>query len=74
MGRTLFRFREFGGFKLIKEYARMGMLPLCFKQAVVVILKRKKPIDAYGSVLEQAGRFLKGKYEPLLNPAFPTIT
>ena len=45
----------------------MGMLPLCFKQAMIVILKRKKPIDAYGSVLEQAGRFLKGKYEPLLN-------
>ena len=71
MGRTLFRFREFGGIKLIKEYARMGMLPLCFKQSVVVILKRKKLIDAYGSVLEQAGRFLKGKYEPVLNEIEP---
>ena len=67
MGRTLFRFREFGGIRLIKEFARMGMLPLCFKQTVAVFLKRKKPIEAYGSILEQAGRSLKGKYEPLLN-------
>lgn len=61
------RFKQFGGCRLIIVYKEMNLLPLCFKQAVAVFLKRKKPIDAYGSILEQTGRFLKGKYEPLLN-------
>ena len=60
------RFREFGGFCLLWEYARMGILPLCLRQAVAVFLKRKKPMEAYGYILEQVGKRLKSKYEPVL--------
>ena len=66
MSRLLHRFREFGGFKLLREYARMGLLPLCFKQVMAVSFKRKNPLEAYGCILEQAGKFLVGKYEPVL--------
>ena len=67
MGRTLLRFREFGGFRLIREYARMGLLPLCFKQVMAVLSRRKKAMEAYGSILERVGGFLRSKYEPVLN-------
>lgn len=66
MSRLLHRFREFGGFKLLREYARMGLLPLCFKQAMAVLIRRKTPLEAYSCILEQAGKFLMGKYEPVL--------
>lgn len=44
----------------------MGLLPLCFKQAVAILLRKKTPLEAYGNILEQAGKFLMGKYEPVL--------
>ena len=44
----------------------MGLLLSCFKQAMAVIFKRKKPMEAYGSILVQAGILLKRKFEPVL--------
>ena len=61
------RFREFGGFGLAWQYAGMGLLPLCCKQMVSVILKRRKPIEAYGCILEKVGIKLRLKYQPLLD-------
>lgn len=69
--RIFFRYRVFGGFSLLKEYARMGLLPLGFRLAVAVLCKKKKPMEAYGNILEQAGRQLKSKYEPVLNEIEP---
>lgn len=66
MSRLLHRFREFGGFKLLREYARMGLLLLCFKQAMAVLIRKKNPLEAYSCILEQVGKFLMGKYEPVL--------
>jgi len=67
MGRTLLRFREFGGFRLIREYARMGLLPLCFKQVMAVLMRRKKQMVAYGQIMEQAGRLLTNRYGTILD-------
>ncbi len=61
------RFREFGGLKLIREYTRMGLLSLIFKQAVAVVFRKKKPIEAYSRILDQAGAFLKKRYVRVLD-------
>lgn len=66
MSRTLRRFHEFGSLRLLREYARMGLLPMCFKQEMAVIFRKKKPIEAYGCILGQAGSFLESKSEPVL--------
>ena len=55
MSRIVSRFREFGGFRLIREYARIGLLPLCLNETVAVSFRRKKPMEAYGDILEKTG-------------------
>lgn len=71
MKRILFRFRQFGGIRLIRDYTRMGLLPLCFKQAVAIFFRKKKPIEGYSCILEQAGAFLKKKYGQALDDIEP---
>lgn len=61
------RFHEFGGFRLIWQYAKMGMFPLCCKQMISVILKRRIPMEAYVCILEQVAVKLRQKYQPLLD-------
>lgn len=61
------RFCEFGGFWLVWQYTRLGLLPLCCKQIVSVKLKRQKPIEAYGCIMEQVAVKLGQKYQPLLD-------
>ena len=67
LSRVFNRFREFGGFGLAWQYARMDLLPLFCKQGVAVLLHRKKPIEAYGCILEQVAVKLRQKYQPLLD-------
>ena len=40
----------------------MGLLLLCFKQVMAVLMRRKKPMVAYGQIMEQAGRLLTNRY------------
>ena len=65
--RVFWRFHEFGGFRLVWQYTKMGVLPLCFNQLAAVMLKRRKPMEAYGYILEQVAVKLRQKYQSLLN-------
>lgn len=52
------RFRQFGGLRLILEYARMGVLPLIFKS----LLKGESPKAAYSQVVKAVDPFLVARY------------
>jgi hypothetical protein len=61
------RFCDFGGIKLVKEYTRIGLLPLCCKEFVAILTRRKQAIDAYGNIMVRAGQKLQHKYQSVMN-------
>lgn len=67
LSRLYRRFHDFGGFRLAWQYTRLGLLPLCSKQIASVILKRRKPMEAYGCIMEQTSVKLRQQYQPLLD-------
>lgn len=58
----LFRFRQFGGFRLLKEYARLGILPTIVKG----FIKRKPTRTIYFEAMQKLEPFLMNKYMPVL--------
>lgn len=65
--RVFHRFQEFGGIRLVKEYARIGLLPLCCKEMVAILMRRKEPMEAYANIMERVGLALQQRYQPVLN-------
>lgn len=60
------RFWEFGGFRLLGEYARMGLVWTAVKAAVRCLLGKRPITDAYFGVLQKVEKTLTERYEPLL--------
>ena len=58
----LFRFRQFGGLRLLLEYTRLGVLPVIFKG----FLKRKPLRAIYFDAMQKLEPFLEEKYMPVL--------
>ena len=58
----LFRFRQFGGLRLLLEYTRLGVLPVIVKG----FLKRKPLRAIYFDAMQKLEPFLKEKYMPVL--------
>ena len=58
----LFRFRQFGGLRLLKEYARLGVLRVIVKG----FLKRKPIRTIYFEAMRKLEPFLKERYMPVL--------
>ena len=56
------RFRQFGGFRLLKDYKRLGLLSLFLKE----IIRGKSFRDIYSNVQKQIEPYLIEKYYPLL--------
>lgn len=67
LARVYRRFLEFGGFRFVWQFAKMGLLPLCYKQMFSVLLKRRKPMEAYGYILDQVAIKLRQEYQPFLD-------
>ena len=60
------RFRQFGGFRLLSAYARLGILGKAFSVAVKGILKGKDPRQIYSRVVGLAAPVLAKRYNPLV--------
>lgn len=58
----LFRFRQFGGLRLLREYARLGV----FRVIVKGFLKRKPIRTIYFEAMRKLEPFLKERYMPVL--------
>ena len=69
INRTWIRFREFGGLRLLREYARLGLLWRLIGIVVWCMLKRQSMKYAYSLFLERVERVLVERYGGLLDKA-----
>ena len=60
------RFYAFGGWRLIKEYIRMGLLKGISKQIWQVMLGHRSWKEVVSSVYTQVDSFLIAKYTPMM--------
>lgn len=60
------RFREFGGNRLVKEYAKLGLVPVVAKTFCKCIIKRKSLRAIYPVIREQVCPMLADKYHPVI--------
>ena len=61
------RFRDFGGFKLLKEYACLGVLTLSCKELVAILARSKTPMEGYSNIMARVGQNLQCRYLPVMN-------
>ena len=64
--KVLFRFRQFGGFKLLREYIRMGLGQHLFRHAFLYITGKETRDDAYGHIKDVVNKRLLERYLPYL--------
>lgn len=60
------RLSQFGGWRLVIEYYRMGLLGTCCKLGVSVLIRRVKRMEAYRKLLNEVESKLREEYAPLL--------
>ena len=60
------RFKEFGGFQLAREYARLGLIPIFFRNFFRCIWERKSFKAIYPAILRRVEPLLGKKYECVL--------
>lgn len=56
------RFKEFGGMRLVREYARMGVLGTAVKAAGRAVFKKESLRTAYAAVLRKVAPQLEARY------------
>ncbi len=61
------RFRQLGGFTLLKEYARIGALPTLIKELVRIQRQGLPPKAIYPALEEKVQPILRKRYEPLMH-------
>ncbi len=66
MNKLLRRFREFGSWRLVRAYWRMGLLSVVLRQGAKAMLGLTKLDDAYQPVLRKVASLLYTQYHPLL--------
>lgn len=64
--RALIRFREFGGMRLVREYARYGILLSVVKAILCCVKKRRSLKTVYSVVLDKVERILTDRYSGVL--------
>lgn len=62
-----FRFNQFGGWRLIWAYTRMGVLPRMIKEVGRVTLKNRPLKEAYPAVRQEVEGILRNLYKPLID-------
>lgn len=60
------RYKQFGGFRLVIEYAKLGALWLAVKASVRCLLKRQSFKGIYPEVLRKTEPYLMERYAPVL--------
>ena len=61
------RFRQFGGFRLLWEYAKLGVLWIGGKAFFRCLVKRKSFKQIYPAILQKLEPFLEQKYAPVVS-------
>ena len=61
------RYRQFGGFRLVLEYARLGILGTLVKAFVMCLVKRQSFKQIYPEVLKRVEPFLVKRYAPVVS-------
>ena len=64
--RLLIRFHQFGGWRLVCQYARMGVLPTAAAALVRCVIKGKSPKVAYPAITRKVDEILVMRYQPIL--------
>ena len=66
--RLLVRFRQFGGWRLLVQYARMGVLGTGIWEILRCVLRRQSMKQVYPKITRKVGEILLEKYKAPLNP------
>lgn len=64
--KLIMRYRQFGGMRLVAEYAKLGALWPSIKAGVRCLLKRQSFKGIYPEVLRKTGPYLMERYAPVL--------
>ncbi len=64
--RLFIRFRQFGGWRLICQYARMGVLPTAAVALVRCVIRGKSPKEVYPEVTRKVDELMAMRYWPIL--------
>lgn len=62
----LFRFRQFGGWRLVWAYLKVGVLHTLVKELAMVIVQRRPLKEAYPAVANKIVPMLEEQYRPLV--------
>ncbi len=65
--RLISRFRQFGGLRLLVEYARLGVIHVIVKGLYNCLINKKQFKSLYPDVLKEIEPFLKERFTPILN-------
>jgi len=66
MSALYYRFKQFGGWRLVAEYRQMGLLAVCCRLGLSVIRGRMGRMEAYHQLLQQVEWTLRSEYMPVL--------
>lgn len=61
-----FRWKQFGGWRMIKAYIRLGVLPVFIKEVVKVVFSKQPLKMAYPGMSKAIEPILRNQYSPLL--------
>lgn len=60
------RFHSFGGMRLIREYFRMGLLPMIMKRTIQTVIRGRSLENVVDATYSEVDKFLRKKYRPLM--------
>lgn len=64
--KAIFRFRQFGGWRMLRAYTKVGVLPTMLKEVVRVTVQRNPLKEAYPAVMGKIVPMLQIQYRPLV--------
>ena len=64
--KLMFRYNQFGGVRLLKEYNKMGLIGFTFKELLGCFMKGQPFKTVYPNVLRKVELTLRNKYQPYL--------
>lgn len=62
-----FRFKQFGGLKLVKAFVKVGAFPILLSEVAKVTFKGRPLKECYPAIRRKIDPLLEKQYEPLLN-------
>ena len=60
------RFHSFGGMGLIREYFRLGLMPMILKQTIQTVIRGRSLENVVNATYNEVDKFLRKKYSPLM--------